>query len=353
MEDKFKNIKSEIQNTTFKDFEFTSSHRQAVIQQLKTGKKVDKKKSNFQLRIPGVLSILAYSGMIVLISSILINYLEGPTHSTPPRGEVTQKPSDNPITDQGEGVLTEIEYENKKYSFKIDVPENWLNVVWVEELDYGVRFFYKGQDNYSQDLFTINVEKVSERLKFLYDGGPDPSEEVGLLNDKVYRYSQPLDIALSLEEDIAIYGKLFEAVPSIIQSFTFTNDGGFIGNTPYIYGFTPHFNEQHGFEVNTPNSWENLFEIESTDKEMKFLFQKEGMEPTEFLSFLFLTQDEWNNIQSSSEEKEYTEITQKDGIIFVASINKVNPFGDPAQFYPYEMLRTEAKLVIETFQFLD
>jgi hypothetical protein len=350
MEDKLKNIKSEIQKNTFKDFEFTSSHRHAVFQKLKKEGKVEKKNSNFQLRLPRVLSILAYSGMIVLLSSLVINYIEGTPHSSPPRGDVI----DAPIKEEAEGILTDTQYENKKYSFRLEVPEEWLNVVGVEELDYGVRFFYKGKENISQDLFTINIEKVSERLKFLYEGGPDPSEEIGVLNDNVYRYSNPLDIALSLEEDIAHYGTLTETVPSVIQSFTFTNEGGFLGNTPYIYGYTPQYNEQHGFEVNTPKNWEKLFKIETTDKEMRFLFQKGDMEPTEFLSFLFLTQDEWDRIQeNTSEEKEYSEITKKDGIIFVASTNKVNLFEDSAQFYPYEMLRTEAKLVIESFQFLD
>jgi hypothetical protein len=354
MEDKLKNIKTDIQQNTFKDFEFTSCHRQAVFQKLKTRKKADKKKSHFQFRLPRVLSVIAYSGMIVLISSILIHYLDDSSQSTPPRGEVTQTPSDSPITEMEEGILTDLKYENKKYSFRLEVPEEWLNVVGVEELDYGVRFFYKGKDNYSQDLFTINIQEVSERLKFLYEGGPDPSEEVGVLNDQVYRYSRPLDIALSLEEDIAAYGKLFEAVPRVISSFTFTNEGGNLGNTPYIYGFSPQYNEQHGFEVNTPKSWENLFKVESSDTEMKFLFQKGSMEPAEFLSFMYITKEEWDRLQSSSsDEKEYTEITEKDGIIFVASTNKVNPFEDAVQFYPYEMLRTEAKLVIETFQFLN
>jgi hypothetical protein len=356
MNEKLKNIKSDIQETTFKDFKFDSVSRHAVFRKIRNNQDEMKDislKQRIHNRFRGVLTILAYSGLLILTSSILVNYLSEPQKTNHGQEEVVVK---EPVGNPKDGmILTNNEYENNTYSFKLAIPDDWVDVVWIQELEYGIRFFYKGEDDSQQDLFTISVEKVTERLKFLYEGGPDPSTDIAILEDSIYRYIRTLDIALTSEIDIAEYGKLKEEVPNVIQSFTFINNkSGLIGDTPYIYGLTVQHNQQYGFDVNTPNNWQNLFKVEESDKEMKFLFQKEESVPTEFLSFMFLTVEEWNEIKTrNSEDKHYTEITEKDGIIFVASTATKNPFEDGELFYPYEMLRNEAKFVIESFQFLD
>lgn len=359
MEDQLKNIKSSVQEKTFKDFHFDSRNRQEVFHKLRNGNNL-KSRYRVQLiqnRFRGLLTILAYCGMLLLISSIVSNYVDKSTsirpNANPNHGEVvTQEPIIKP--EVGE-ILTKNEYVNDMYSFKLILPGEWIGVVWVEDTKGGVRFFYVGKDGYNQDLLRVNVEKIEDRLKFLYEGGPDPSTEFAVLGDGVYRYSTPLDLALSLEEDIQKYGTLNSQISSVIQSFAFTdNKSGLIGETPYIYGFTPQYNQLHGFEVNTPNKWQNLFHIKETETEMKFLFQKPGAEPTEFLRIMFLSQNEWSNLQSTSnEEKEFTFITTKDDIVYVAMTVKQNLFQESELFFPFEMLKTEAKFVIESFQFLD
>jgi hypothetical protein len=360
VDDQLKNIKSSVQEKIFKDYHFDSKNRQAVFHKLRNKNylKSENKKHLITNRFRGLLTILAYSGMLFLITSIVLNYLDNSTktmpNSNPNDGEevVTHDPVGK--SDVGK-IVTKNEYKNDKYSFKLILPDEWINVVWVEETKSGVRFFYVGKDEYNQDLLRIEIEKIEDRLKFLYEGGPDPSTEFAVLGDNIYRYSTPLDLALSLEEDIQKYGKLNSQISSVIQSFTFSNNNsGLIGETPFIYGYTPQYNQLHGFEVNTPNKWKNLFRIIETETEMKFVFQKAESEKTEFFSIMFLSQEEWSNLQSTSnEEREFTLITTKDNIAFVAMTVKQNPFQESELFFPYEMLRTEAKFVIESFQFLN
>jgi hypothetical protein len=353
MEDQLKNIKSAIKEHTFKDFQFDSTQRQAVFRKLKESEIIASPNvSKHQNRFRGLLTILAYCGMLTLITTILVEYIDGPTKTQPGQGVVVDNPDEN--IDKKD-VLKNNEYINDIYPFKLSIPEIWINKVKFEKTDFGVRFFMEGLDGNKQDIVTIYVDTVADRLKFLHEGGPDPSREFAFLDDHVYRYFLPLDMSLTLEEDLKDFEKLSAEIPSIIQSFSFTNNkSGMIGETPYIYGFTPQYNEKFGFEVNTPNKWGNLFKIEETDKEMKFLFQKDGVESTEFLSFLFLTTQEWEEIKASNnQEMVYTEITKMDDVVFVAATVVNNPFEDPQFFYPFDMLVREAKYVIESFQFLD
>jgi hypothetical protein len=360
MDDQLKNIKSSIQDTIFKDYHFDSKNRQEVFHKLRNRKnlKSENRKQLINNRFRGLLTILAYSGMLFLITSIVLNYFDNSTqtvpNSNPNYGE--EVVTHDPVVKSDVGqILTKNEYKNDKYSFKLILPDEWVNVVWVEDTKSGVRFFYVGEDAYNQDLLRLDIEKIADRLNFLYEGGPDPSTEFAVLGDNIFRYSTPLDLALSLEEDIQKYGKLISQISSVIQSFTFLdNNNGIIGETPYIYGYTPQYNQLHGFEVNTPNKWQNLFQIVETETEMKFLFQKAESETTEFFSIMFLSQEEWSNLQSTSnEEREFTLITTKDNIFFVAMTVKQNPFQESELFFPYEMLKTEAKFVIESFQFLN
>jgi hypothetical protein len=361
VEEQLKNLKSVLKESTFKDFEFGSGQRQAVFRKLKhkdlNGKVISEKNNQrHQNRFRVFLTILAYCGMLALITSIVVEYINDSDNIVPDNGAVVDNPNNTPVEHSDQViVLTNQVYENEVYPFKLSIPDNWLQKVKLENLDYGIRFFYEGQDGYQQDIFTIHVEKVVDRLKFHYDGGPDPSKEFALLGDYVYRYAYPLDMALTVEEDLLAYEKLVSEIPTIIQSFVFTSkENGFIGETPYLYGFTPHYSEEHGFEVNTPKKWQNLFKIEKSYNEMKFLFQKQGTEATEFLSLMALTDEEWDEIQETKkEEKEYSLITTKDGINFVAVVSKQNPYEETELFYPYEMLRTESSFVIESFQFLD
>ncbi|MFD2445616.1 hypothetical protein ACFSO7_16775 [Bacillus sp. CGMCC 1.16607] len=355
MEDQLKNMKSEIKETTFKDFQFDASMRQAVFQKIKENdmngnQKVTKKRNHHRFR--GFLTAAAYGGMLTLIVSIVVNYMDEPSKLEPGHGKVIDKP----VESEEQGILlTKNEYESKPYSFKLSFPENWLNKVSIQKLDYGVRFFYTGIDGYQQDLFTIGVQKVEDHLKFIYEGGPDTSKDIGVLGENVYRHLRPLDNALSLEEDIKNYGELMTEIPSVIESFSFTKkNSGLIEDTPFLYGFTPHYNQKYGFEVNLPKKWQNLYEITESNKEMKFIFQKEGAESTEFLTIKFFSTQEWEEIQSSSNEKnEYGEIARKDGTIFAAKIIKENPFEAPELFYPLDMLIIESNAVLESFQFLD
>jgi hypothetical protein len=359
MEDKLKNIKSSIQENTFKEYQFDSTNRQEVFLKLRkrNNLKFGNEKNVIQNRFRGLLTIFAYCGMLLLISSILINYFDKPNstmpNANPNYGEVEIK---DPVLKPATGeILTKNVYKNNKYSFKLFLPDEWIKIVWVEDTKDGVRFFYVGEDGYIQDLLRLDVEKIEDRLKFFYEGNPDPSMDFAVLGDVVYRYSTPLDLALSLEKDLKKYGELNSQIPSVIKGFTFMdNKSGLIGETPYIYGFTPQYNQLHGFEVNTPNKWQNLFEIKETETEMKFLFHKDGVEPTEFLSIVFLSQEEWSNLQlTKNEEHDFTVITSKDDTVFVARTVKQNPFQESELFFPYEMLKIESKYVIESFQFLD
>jgi hypothetical protein len=359
MEDKLKNIKSSIQENTFKEYQFDSANRQEVFRKLRkrNKSKLVNEKNRIQNRFGGVLTILAYCGMLLLISSIVLNYFDKPNstmpNADPNYGEVEIK---NPVQKPATGeILTKNVYINNKYSFKLFLPDKWIKIVWVEDTKEGVRFFYVGEDGYIQDLLRIDVEKIENRLKFFYEGNPDPSTDFAVLGDVVYRYSTPLDLALSLEKDLKKYGELNSQIPSVIKGFTFMdNKSGLIGETPYIYGFTPQYNQFHGFEVNTPNKWQNLFQIKEMETEMKFLFHKAGVEPTEFFSIVFLNQEEWSNLQlSKNEEYDFTVITSKDDTVFVARTVKQNPFQESELFFPYEMLKIESKYVIESFQFLD
>jgi hypothetical protein len=359
MEDQLKNIKSSIQETTFKDYQFDSRNRQEVFQRLRKRNnfKFGNRKQLIQNRFRGLLTALAYCGMLLVISSIILNYFDKQTSTIPnadpnPGKVVPQNSALKPVTGE---ILIKNEYRNEKYAFKLFLPDEWIKVVWVEDTKDGVRFFYVGEDGYNQDLLRVDVVKIADRLKFLYEGDPDPSTEFAVLGEVVYRYSTPLDLALSSEEDIQKYGELNSQIPSVMQGFAFIdNKSGLIGETPYIYGFTPQYNELHGFEVNTPNKWQNLFQIKETETEMKFLFQKAGVEPTEFLSILYLSQNEWSNLQlTNNKENDFTVITSKDDTVFVAKTVKQNPFQESALFYPYEMLKIETKYVIESFQFLD
>ncbi|HYK73272.1 MAG TPA: hypothetical protein VEV44_09150 [Pseudoneobacillus sp.] len=366
MEDQLKNIKEDIEESIFKDFQFGPEQRQAVFRRLKGHEYKEKPnllKKIFHHRFRGVLTILAYCGMLTIITTILINYMNEPEQINPGHNGVVEQ-LDNPdkpiveppsnILDQG-SILTESEYIDKTYSYKLSFPENWLNKVKIEKADNGLRFYMTGSDGITQDIVTINIEKVEERLKFFYEGGPDPSKDFARLNGYVFRYFLPLDLALTNEKDVTEFGKLSAEVPTVIKSFAFTdNKSGLIGETPNLFGFTPQYNPKYGFEVNTPNKWKNLFKVEQSEKDMKFLFEKGGGKPTEFLSIKFLTEEDWNNLKSTSnEEIEFTEIAKKDDIVFVAAITTTNHFEDSSLFYPYEMLRTEAKFVIESFQFLD
>lgn len=363
MEDNLKNIKEKIKENTFKDLQFGHAQRQAVFRKIKVIENIDKPnlfKQVLHNRFRVLLTILAYCGMLTLITTIILNYVNEPEPIQSGHSGVVDKPEkpidEQPSKDLDPGlVLTEREYIDETFSFKLSFPESWINKVKVEKIENGLRFYLMGTDGIPQNIVTLNIEKVEERLKFFYEGGPDPSTDFALLDDHVYRYYLPLDLGLTNEEDITEFGKLSAEVPAVIKSFTFTNNkGGFIGETPYIYGFTPQYNEQYGFEVNTPNKWQNLFTVEESDKEMKFLFQKEGTEPTEFFSIKFLTEQEWKELQSdTNEEIEYTEINRKDNIVFVAANVKLNPFEESGFYFPYEMLRTEAKLLIESFQLLD
>jgi hypothetical protein len=360
MDDRLKNIKSSVQEKIFKDYHFDSKNRQAVFHKLRNGKnlKSENRKQMITNRFRGLLTILAYSGMLFLITSIVLNYFDKSPktipNSNPNYGEEVVTHDTVGKSDVSK-IVTKNEYKNDKYSFKLILPDEWISVAWIEETKSGVRFFYVGEDGYNQDILRVEIEKIADRLKFLYEGGPDPSTEFAVLGDNIYRYSTSLDLALSLEGDIQKYGKLNSQVSSVIQSFTFLdNNSGLIGETPYIYGYTPQYNELHGFEVNTPNKWKNLFRIIETETEMKFVFQKDESETTEFFSIMFLNQEEWSNLQATSnEEREFTLITTKDNIVFVAMTVKQNPFQESQLFFPYEMLKTEAKFVIESFQFLN
>ncbi|MHC0035616.1 hypothetical protein [Pseudoneobacillus sp. C159] len=363
MDDQLKKLKSTLTETAYKDFQFDTKNRQAVFQKIKNGgdfKKINTKE-RFHNRFRGLLTVAAYCGMVLLISSFLVKYFDSsddPNRSAhknpdPDNSEVVIKdPSFQPEVGD---LLDSTSYKNTQYSFELTFPEEWKDNVRVEKLETGVRFFFPSQEDYQQDLFRIEVQKVADRLKTLYEGGPDPSTDIAVLGDNVYRFSTPLDLALTTEEEIQKYGELSSGLPNIIKSFQFMdNKSGNIGDTPYIYGSTSHYNKQYGFEINTPNKWKNMFEVRNSDKAMQLLFTKPGTEPTEFFSILFLSTEEWETLKSSTnKEQEFREITSKDGIVFVAAIVKENPFQDPELLYPFEMLKNEANLVIETFGFLD
>jgi hypothetical protein len=364
MENQLKSVKAVIQETIFKDFQFEEQNRKNVHLLIKSNKaktKTDNWKQRTKHRLQGILVTIAYCAMLIVISSIIIHYVESPSENManipaknvyPKQGDLAEK--DNPKPQSG-NVLTKSIYKNETYFFQLSIPESWLNVVQVEELEYGVRFFYTGSDGVQQDLVTIVTQKKSERLKFIYEGGPDPSTDIALLGELVYRYYTPLDLALTNDENIQEYGKLNQEIKTAIKSFNFIDQhNGFIGETPYIYGFSPQFMALYGFEVNTPDKWQNLFKIEESETEMKFLFNKPGAQSEEVFSILILNENEWNNLKTNiNEEKVYREITTKDGKVFIATIVKENPYIEEEYFYPFEMLRNEAELVLETFQFLE
>lgn len=363
MEDQLKNIKQEITETTFKDFQFGSKQRQAVFRKLKNSEYNDKQNriiQRFRHPFRGVLTILVYCGMLAIITTIVVDYIHETKNSQQGHSGVVRQPDqideDLPgkINEQGP-ILTSSQYVDETFSFKLDFPNDWINKVNVEELENSRSFYMMGKDGSRQNIFTISIDKVEDRLKFYYDGGPDPSTDFAILDNDIYRYNLPLDLALTDEEDVSQFGKLSAEVPSIIKSFSFLNGrNGLIEETPYLYGFSSQYNPTYRFEINTPNKWQNLFRVEQSEKEMNFLFEKEATKPTEFLSIKFLTEEEWQELKSSSnEENELTELAKKDDIVFVAAITKENPFEDSSLFYPFDMLKTEAKYAIETFQFLD
>jgi hypothetical protein len=363
MDDQLKNLKSTLVQDLYKDFQFDAKNRQEVFNKIKNTTEFRKinRKERAQNRFRGFLTAAAYCGMFLFISSLLVQYFD--SSQEPNRSAHTNPNPDNhavidndPVVQPELGVLLESTiYKNEKYSFELTFPEDWKDNVRVEELESGVRFVFPSQEDYLQDLFRIDVQKISDRLKVLYEGGPDPSTDIAVSGEFVYRFSTPLDLNLTSEEDFQKYDKLRVLIPNILKSFAFIDSkSGLIGDTPYIYGFTSHYNEKYGFELNTPNKWKNLFEVKNTDNSMQLLFTKPGAEPTEFFSILFLNNEEWNALKASTNgEKDFTEITSKDGIIFVASITKENPFQEPELLYPFEMLKNEAHLLIETFGFLD
>jgi hypothetical protein len=362
MDDQLKKLKTEWKENTFNDFRFDSKQREKVFRRISKNKdKIDnpeKKRFAFRNRFNVVMTAVAYCGMLTLITSIVVenmNESNGSTsnHSGVKLEEFEKVPIDS---EDNNDVLNNTSYEHSTYPFELTLPENWINVIKLEEMNEGVRFFYEGTDGYEQDLFQITIETVKNRLKFLYEGGPDPSKELAILGEHVYRYSLPLDMALSIETDINKYQELMKELPEVIASFKFTKENnGQIGDTPFIYGLTSHYNEIHGFEVYTPNKWKDLFEVEQSESEMKFLFTKKGTEATEFLKFMFLTDKEWTELEQSvkENEKQLIIITEKDGHKFVASVTNHNPFEKSELYYPFEMLKSEAKYVIETFQFMD
>jgi hypothetical protein len=360
MDNRLKTVKAEIQETIFKDFQFDERKRQKVHQLIHSSKAKDKVvhwKQRTKYRFQGLLTVFAYCVMFFVISSVVIQYINDDATNSPGQMKnseqnVVENPLDGKLV--AKNVLTQKLYKNNTYSLQLTIPDSWLNRVQVEEMEYGIRFFYTGSDGNTQDLITIAVEKLSNRLKSIYEGGPDPSTEIAVLGDFVYRYFTPLDLVLTNELDLQEYSKLSEELTNVMSSFQLVNKTGFVGETPYIYGFTPQFNDIYGFEVNIPKKWQNLYKVEVSEKEMKFLFQKPGAEPAEFLSILTIKQEDWNHLQmKKKEDKEYTEITRKDGVSYIASVVNVNPYEDGEFLYPFEMLRNESKFVVESFQFLE